>query len=59
MTEVTREIFTEIVSKIPYKVSFLLGKNGIRYEGKGRKFKNALFAMQENERYYVIKILVS
>ena len=59
MTEVTREIFTEIVSKIPSKVSFLLGKNGVRYEGKSRKFKNALFAMQENGRYYVIKILVS
>ncbi len=56
--EVSQEKFNEIISKIPYKTSFILGKDGVRYEGKGRKFKNSLFAMEKNGRYFVHKLLL-
>jgi hypothetical protein len=59
MIEVTKEKFSEIVSQIPYKTSFILGQSGVRYEGKGRKLKNALFAKQEDGKYYVLSSLVS
>lgn len=59
MVEVSREKFREIISQIPYKTSFILGQSGVRYEGKGRKFKNALFAKHDNGKYYVISSLVS
>jgi hypothetical protein len=59
MTEVSKEKFVEIISQIPYKTSFILGQSGVRYEGKGRKFKNAFFAKQDNGKYYVLSSLVS
>ena len=59
MIEVSKEKFIEITSQIPYKTSFLLGEKGVvRYEGKGRKFKNALFAKQDNGKYYVLSNLL-
>lgn len=58
MVEVSKEKFYEIVSKIPYKTSIILGEPGIRYEGKGRKFKNRLFAMRADNKYYVISVLL-
>jgi hypothetical protein len=58
MVEISKEIFVEITTNIPYKTSFVLGQNAVRYEGRGRKFKNALFAKQEGGKFYVIKFLV-
>lgn len=59
MKEVTREKFIEITSQIPYKTSFLLGQSAVRYEGKGSKFKNTLFAKRDNGKYYILSSLVS
>jgi hypothetical protein len=59
MVEVSKEKFSEITSQIPYKTSFILGQNSVRYEGKYRKFKNTLFAKQDNGKYYVLSSLVS
>ena len=59
MVEVSKEKFGEIISQVPYKTSFVFGESIVRYEGKGRKFKNALFAEQNKEKYYVLSSLVS
>ena len=59
MIEVTKEKFYEIASKIPYNTSFILGQDGIiRYEGAKKKYKNTLFAKQDNGKYYVLPSLV-
>lgn len=59
MVEVSKEKFIEITSQIPYQTSFILGQKGVRYEGKGRKFKNMLFAKQEEGKYYVVQSLAT
>ncbi len=58
MEEVSLEIFRQITSQIPYKISFVLGSSVVRYEGTGKKFKNALFAKKDNGKYYVLSSLV-
>jgi hypothetical protein len=58
LIEVSKELFHEITSKIPYRTSLILGEKAVMYEGKSRKFKNAIFAKQINGKYYVILLLL-
>lgn len=58
MKEVSLEKFSEIINQIPYKTSFILGESATRYEGKGKRFKDYLFAKQDNGKYYVLESLL-
>lgn len=58
MKEVSLEKFNEIVEQIPYKISFILGESATRYVGKGKRFKDHLFAKQDKGKFYVLDTLV-